>query len=323
MLYRIVLFLMAGFYFSFSCGAAEVVDRVVAVVDDEPITLSELNEEGKDFFRAIAAQVPADELEQAIASARKEVLGGMIDKKLTSAKAEKMGIAVAESEIDDAINKILIDNSITMEQFDTTLQSRGMSLSYYRESLRDQILRNKLVGYEIGSKIVITDEMLREYYNTSYASDISDGGFYLLQMGFLWQPGDETSRKQAYERAEQVRQLALAGESFKELARANSQLPSAADGGDIGVLSKGEMAPYMRDVILAMRPGDISPIVETSSGYQFYKLLSSRENGVTAQAPFDSVKEEMQQLLYHQEMEKGFEKWVRELREKAYIKEML
>jgi peptidyl-prolyl cis-trans isomerase SurA len=323
MLYRIVFLIVASFYFSLSCASAEVVDRVVAVVDDEPITLSELNEEGKEFFRALAAQVPPGELEKTLADARKEVLKGMIDKMLTLSKAEKMGIGVAESEIDAAINKILVDNGITLEQFSASLEKRGMSLDFYRNSIRDQILRSKLVSYEIGSKIVITEEMVREYYNNKYASDISEGGFYVLQMGFSWQPGNEAEKKEAYARAEQAREKALAGENFKELAKAFSELPSAADGGDIGVLTKDEMAPYMRDTILAMRPGDISPIVETSSGYQFFKLLSSREGQVTSQAPFDSVKKEIQDLLYQQEMEKGFEKWVREMKEKAYIREML
>jgi len=83
------------------------------------------------------------------------------------------------------------------------------------------------------------------------------------------------------------------------------------------------MAAYMRDAILSMHPGEISPIIETGSTFQFFKLLSSREGDLVVKAPYESVKDEIRDILYRQEMEKNYKAWVENLREQAYIKILL
>jgi peptidyl-prolyl cis-trans isomerase SurA len=100
-------------------------------------------------------------------------------------------------------------------------------------------------------------------------------------------------------------------------------LPSAADGGDIGLFKKDEMAAYMKDVILAMHPGEISPIVEAGNAFQFFKLLSMRDGDIVVKAPYETVREEIRDILYRQEMEEQYNIWVKSLREKAYIKILL
>jgi peptidyl-prolyl cis-trans isomerase SurA len=306
-----------------------LVDRVVAVVNDDAITLSELEKAGREFFERIKTQAPANEVDRAMEKARKDVLSSLIDKFIVRQQAEKLFITVSEKELDAAIDQMLVRNNATIQDFRGELTEMNISEQDYRDNLRDQILKSKLIGYEVRSRIVIIEEDIQAYYQKEYTLGKGEGGYYILQMGFTWRntvvlekAGFDT-KEEAREKAEEIRVKVVAGESFRELAKAYSNLPSAADGGDIGLFKKNEMASYMKDVIMAMRPGEISPIVETGNAFQFFKLLSAQEGDVVVKAPYESVREEIRNILYRQEMEEQYNIWVKSLREEAYIKILL
>jgi peptidyl-prolyl cis-trans isomerase SurA len=308
---------------------AELVDRVVAEVNDDVITLSELEKAGESYFQRIRDKAPARELDLALRQARKEVLASLIDKMLLSQAAAKISVTVTEAEIDTAIDQILARNKATIKDFRKDLKSMHMTEQAYRENLFDQILQSKMISYEVKSRIVITEEAIKEYYQKEYTREEGESGYYILQMGFTWEkqgnlvmPGT-VAKQDAKKRAEEIRIRVLDGESFKELANSYSNLPSAKDGGDIGMIKKDEMAPYMRDTVLAIRPGEISPIVETESGYQFFKLIAVRDGETVVLAPYETVRAEIRDLLYQEEVKEQYDIWVIELREKAYIKEFL
>lgn len=325
----VFVFFFSFFLWSTQSQGEHLVDRVVAVVNDDVITLSELEKTGRTFFERIKTKAPPSEVERALEKARQEVLASLIDKMLVRQVAEKLNISVNESEIDRAIDQILARNNATIEDFRQELVSIGATEQEYRDNLRDQILQSKIVSYEVRSRIVIVEENIKEYYQKEYTLEKGEGGYYILQMGFTWRnavtlegAGFDT-KEEARKKAEEIRARILNGESFTELAKANSNLPSAEDGGDIGLLQKDEMAAYMKDVILAMKPGEISPIIETGNTYQFFKLLSLREGDLVVKAPYETVREEIRDILYQQEMEEQFKTWVKSLREEAYIKILL
>ena len=302
---------------------AEIIDRVVAEVNDTVITLSELNEEGKDILKLIADQTAPEELETALQSARRDILSRMIDRKITVQQAEKMNISVTESEIDTAIQTIITQNNATEEIFKRELAAIGISKESYRASIREQILHSKLTGYEVYSKIAITEERAREYYEKHYMRTVEPSSYYLLQMGFEWREQINNSQENALQKATQARDAAISGQSFHHLAMSLSDLPSAADGGEIGLISEKEMAPEMYKIINALQPGEISPIVEAGSAYIFFKLLAANKEGTIVRAPFEFVKQDILGTLRAKEQEKQYTKWVQELREEAYIKELL
>jgi len=311
--------------------SAELVDRVVAVVNDEVITMSEVNEEGKGFFKKITEQAPATQMEEALGRAREEVLNNLIDKKLIAQEALKQNVSVSDEELQAAAEQMLSNNKITRETLDNQLAQMGMTYEAYLGTLRNQILQSKLVNYEIRSKIIITDNMILDYYDTHYTKHVSQGGYYLMQMGFIWgkdstangsAPAKYADKIDAKKRAERVRDLVLSGQDFRTLAQKFSDLPSAADGGDIGVFEEDEMAAYMREAVLKLNPGELSEVLETPSGYQFFKLLSSQDGQIVVQASFDSVKEEIRNKLYEEELKGEFDNWVKKIKEDAYIKKL-
>lgn len=299
---------------------AELVDRIVAIVDDDIITFSDLNNEGEPFFKKIREQAPSHEVDDALLIARQEMLTSLIDKLIIEQRAQKLGISVGEEEINKAVEGIIARNNTNREDFIRNLKIMGGTEESFRASLKNQILQSKLIDYEIRSKVVVTEEKMKDYYTQNYTQKTIEGAYHILQMGFQW--GEYQNKKEAAEKATNMRNMVIEGGNFKELARKFSDLPSAVDGGDIGVFKENELAPYMKNSILTIRPGEISPIVETPSGYQFFKLLSTKGD-VKAQASYESVKDDIKNILYQQEAESQYEKWVTELRDQAYIKKLL
>lgn len=318
------LFLITNLFLCSVTLAGELVDRVVAVVNDDVITLSELEEEAAPTIAKIRAEAPPAQVDDAIQKARQEILRNMIDHKLLLQRAAKLQIEVADADIDAAIDRIMEQNSLTVEQFREQLAAMGVTEEKYRTSLRDQILRSRLLSYEIRSKVVITNEQVEAYYRNKYMQHNSPEGYHILQFGSGWEDkGRSASKEEALKRAEQLREMIIAGENFNEIAKNYSDLPSGVDGGDIGTFKKNELADYMWQAIKDLHPGEVSPIIETPAGFQFFKLLSKSSDGVIAQAPLENVKEEIRTTLYDQELKKKFEYWVKELRENSYVKELL
>ena len=310
----------------------EVVDRVVAEVNDDVITLSEIEEEGKGLFRKIALEVPAQDRLSAIEQVRKDILRSMIDQKLIQQEAAKQGIIVTSEEIDTMVEQMLQASNITREQLLEELEASGVDEASYRSNIESQIYQSKLLNIDVRSRVVITEEAILDHYDTRYTKHIPEGGYYLLQIGIGWGETEgedldpaviEQRKLSARQRAERVQKLARSGSDFKELARKFSDLPSAAEGGDIGVFEEEEMASYMRGAVTSLNPGEVSAIVETPVGYQFFKLLSSKEGGIVMLAPYSQVKEEIREILYDQELRKEYEEWIEEIRSEAYIRTSL
>jgi peptidyl-prolyl cis-trans isomerase SurA len=317
----LVLFLLAPL----SQAGANVIDSCVAVVNDDVITLSEVNEAGKPMFQRIAEEVPPSQLADALKQARKTVIDKLIEKKLLVHKANEMQISVTDKDVDRALNQILKRNNTTLKQFKSELSRLGMSEEQYRENLHDQILGSKLINYEVRSKVVIPESQILDYYDQHYTEQVDTGGFYILQIGIT--PDEESTPSDpaqadatARKKAERILSLIKGGQDFKQLAKQYSDLPSAVDGGDIGAFQKDEMAAYMRDAVTSLKPGEVSGIVKSPSGYMIFKLLSSQEGEIITKVPYDEVKEEIRNTLYQQEMEKRYDTWMKELRNQAYIK---
>lgn len=311
--------------------AAQLVDKVVAVVNDEIITLSELNEEGKTVFKRIAATTPAAQLEETLLHAREDVLDSLIDKRLIAQKAAANNITVSGSEVDAAFESTMRRNGITREELLAKLAEAGLDEATYRSTLKSQILQSKLVGSEVHSKIVITEDMIQKLYREQYTSEIENGAYYLLQMGFSWAAADGgeqsaasryANKMEARKRAERIRNLVVAGQDFGELARKYSDLPSAEDGGDLGTFLLDDMAPDMQAAVAELKNGEVSEIIETGAGYQFFKVLSAGEDVVVEKAPYESVREEIRNALFEDEAEQTYKAWVKDLKDKAYIQKL-
>ena len=270
------------------------------------------------------AETPASQQEDALRRAQKKVLEAMVDRKLLLQRAKRRGVTISPEEIDMQYFGIMEKNGLSEEDFAKELAKIGSSPEKYKKSLEAQLIRQRLISYEIRSKVVITNEDIERYYHEEYGLENKEDGLHILQIGIMWGPGRQAATKQeARLKAEQMRAMVMDGEEFEKIARRYSDLPSAKDGGDIGVLAEDELSTSMHQCLAGLRPGQISRVMETPSGFQFFKVLSSRKGNIICQAPLPLVRDEIRTILYDREMKEKFDKWVVTLREHSYIKEQL
>ena len=306
---------------------SELIDKVVAVVNNDIITLSEVEQEAEGLYRVIAQKNSGDSQLQILAEAREKTLDALIDRKLIAQKAERHNVSVSEEEIENGYEKVRNRSGLDETEFRKKLEESGMTEKSYRANIGAQILQSKIVSFDVRSKVVITEAMMLDYYDENYTYRVEEGNFYLLQIGFAIDKSTNsedltTNIKSTRKRAERVHNLALNGQDFKTLAKKFSDLPSAVDGGDIGAFMLDEMASSMRSAVSALEPGGISKIIETDAGFQFFKLLSGESNTIVVTSSFEEAKDEIKQKLFEQKMNEAYSEWIKGLKEKAYIQKL-
>lgn len=311
---------------------AEMLDRIIAVVNDDIITLSELEETGKEYLTRIQRDAPEGEVEATLRQARERLLDKLVNERLITQEAAKANIAVPDAQVEESYARQLEKMGLSQREFAQKLEEAGLSEEQYKLDLRNKLLRDKLIIFEVRSKVVVTEEMMREYYQNEYSTEMEEGGYYLLQIGSTWggtaqvnQSEDllEADKARAKKEAKDIWEQAQNGGDFSDLARKHSDLPSAADGGHLGVFQEDDMAPYMRDAILSLDVGEISPIIETPNGYQFFKLLSRESGDGKMRVPFEAVKGEIRDKLEQRNFENIYKQWVKDIKESSYIEIML
>ena len=306
-------------------AAAKLVDKVVAVVDSDVITLSELDAEVAQRYQDLLSSSDPADLAQ-LEDVRQKTLESLIDRRLLSRKAQEANITVSDLEIDRAFESQRKRSGMSQAQFLSQMKQAGVSEAVVRDNLRAGILQSKLLSIDVRSKIVITDAMVRESYQKNYVETVDGKTYNLLQMGFTWAMdntgGSQRSKREALELAKEIRASVLAGKDFKKLAQEHSDLPSAADGGDIGSFSLDEMAPDMAAVIKGLRASQVSDIIETSDGYQFFQVTSTDKDAVIITAEYDDVKNEIREKLFQKQLQEEYEDWIKKLKADAYIQKM-
>ena len=173
-----------------SSSVAVLLDKVVAVVDSDIITMTELEKEAEQYYARVKDVTPADKMDEAMMQVRSEVLKGLIEKRLILLKAKARNIIISADEFNMAYEQMLKSNNLTKDQFIIQLEKSGMTEAFHKEMFKTQMIQAKLVNYDIRSKIVVTEDMILEYYDIEFVTRIDSDGFYLLQMGFSWQEDD-------------------------------------------------------------------------------------------------------------------------------------
>ena len=300
-------------------AASEVLDRIVAVVNEDIILLSELRERMEPYAQRIRQQgFDLDKERQMIFKVREEMLNRLVDEKLTDQEIKRNDIQVDDAEIDSTIERIKAANSFTDEDLRRFLEQDQMTMEQYREKIREQVLRTRLVNYQVKSKIVITEEEIRAYYDSH--PEIYGGKLRYHLRNILMRVPDfstDTEKQAIKEQMQQIQSQIDAGESFADLARTYSQSPAAAEGGDIGEFAKETLSSQIQEALDGLTPGQATAVLDTDQGFQlFYVESVNRTEG----KPLENVREEIHQKLFAEVVDKKFLSWLEDLRSQSHIK---
>lgn len=294
-----------------------MVDRIVAVVNDDIILLSELNRVFDPYAENIRRRgLPTEEERAMLFKVREEILSHLIDQKLTDQESKRLGITVSDKEIDSAVERIKEANFYTDESMREALEKEGLTMEEYREQMEEQILRSKLVNFEVRSKIIITKEDIASYYENH--KDVYQGKKkYHFRNILMKPPADDEKKLEVKEKMEIILARLKEGEPFERLAEKYSELPSAEKGGDLGVFDYDVLSPQLKEAIKGLKAGDFTPVLDTDLGYQIFFIQEIIE---PSSKSLEEALPEIEENLYKEIVDSKFKSWLEDLRKRSHIK---
>jgi peptidyl-prolyl cis-trans isomerase SurA len=288
-------------------------ERVIAVVNNDAITLGEL-EEAMAATRADARQRPPGSDEQV----RREFLNRFIETRLQLQEADREKVAVDEAEIDEElIERIKKANLKDIEDFKTALKGQGISYESVRKRLRENIKLAKVVRRKVTIRISVTEPEIDRYLAENREKLETGLAYHARHILIVPEGGTHDAAWEAARiRTEVVRTQLREGADFLELARKYSADATAKDGGDLGALKRGELSPDIETRILALAPGQVSEPYRSELGYHIFRLES--KDGLEGEG-LNRARAQIREILFRQKYEARLEAWLREIRERAVI----
>lgn len=291
----------------------EVAERVIAVVNNDAITLGEL-EEAMAVARHDARQRPPGSDEQM----RREFLNRFIESRLQLQEADREKITVDEAEVDEELTeRIKKSNLKDIEEFKTALKNQGINYDSVRRRLRDGIKTSKVVRRKVTIRVSVTDAEIDRYLDENRAKLETGLAYHARHILIVPEGGSNDAAWEAARiRTEVVRSQLREGADFAEIARKFSGDATARDGGDLGTLNRGELSQDIEARILALAPGAVSEPYRSDLGYHIFRLES--KDGLEGDG-LTRARQQIREILFRQKYEARLDAWLREIRERAVI----
>lgn len=273
--FLICLFVLTGGLVNTTAVAADPipVDRIVAVVGDEVITLKELNQRLGSAVAQLKKQgtpLPPEDVIQ------RQMLERLIMDRIQLQMAKESGIKIDDIQLDQTIGRIAAGNKMTLQQFRAALEKDGITFAKFREEIREEMTVARLREREVDSRLVISDGEVDNYL--AQQATTSGGEEYQLAHILLRAP-ESASPEQLQKlrnRAEQAAQKARQGTSFAELAASYSDAPDALQGGNLGWRALDRVPTLYAEAAAKLKPGEVSPVLRSPAGFHLLKLVAKR-----------------------------------------------
>ncbi|MGD0958892.1 MAG: peptidylprolyl isomerase [Methylomonas sp.] len=250
---------------------ARVLDRIVAVVEDDVILERELDQEIASItakLKSSNVMMPPDYV------LRKQVIERMIVDKLQRQLAARSGIQVSDDMLRNSIADIASRNGLTVERFHEELSRQGMDFKGFEENLRNEIIINQLRGREIGSRVKVTDAEVAHYMETQSKAGLSNSQYHLGHILIaVSEAASAAVIQKAKDKADQVVSELRAGKDFNQMAVSVSNDDNALKGGDLGWRGMGQIPTLFSDSVANMKKGDVSDPIRSPSGFHIIKVL--------------------------------------------------
>ena len=315
----IYLLALSVIVFAVSTGylQAEITNRVVATVNSDIITLHELNTSMKRVTGLSPRDLRQRDVEKYF-GLRRSVLNTLINERIAQQEIAKLEIQVTAKDIEQSVEQVKRENNITHEELIQELKSDGITLEEYKERIKEEIQRYRLINYAVKSKIVVTEEDVRRYYENHIDAYRA---VYEVRLARIFlrirDPDDAEEIARVRHLGSEILQGLRQGRDFFEMSKKYSQGPVASEGGDLGWVELNNLETGLRNTISKLSPGGYTGLNPVPSGFQIIKVLEEKEGGVK---PFEEVRDAIRSKLYKQKVEKKYAAWIEELREKSFIK---
>ncbi len=302
---------------------ASEVNRVVAVVGDEVITSLDLDKVLRQIQQQVesAAAARPGEATPSEGQMRRMAMDRLIEDKIFDQEVKRAKLGVSQAELDMYVDRIKNANQMSNEEFLAQLSRRGVTPEEYKEDLKREILKHKLVERFVKSRVVISDKEVESFYAQQTGGAPTEGQVRLRAVFLKVADGaDQAQEDQVRAQAQKLRDKVAGGADIAEVAKNYSQGPGADQGGDLGLVSPNDLLPSMRHALGQLKPGQISPVFQVPGAFAFMQLVDDKAAKVVASGLTPQLKEQIRQRLEQETLDKRFREWLRELRAKSYVR---
>lgn len=296
-----------------------VVDRVVAVVNEEAVLMSELQEALVLYLRETREAMPATGLDRE--RLLQKVLARMVDHRLQIQEARRDKVEVTDDEVGTVMEDFVKRNGGDRPRIEEQLRAQGLTWELVRRDMRESLLAQKVRARRIGRRSTVTEAEVDGYLAENRAKFETDLKYHPRHIAVLAQPPSSTA---AWERAKAEIDGIVArlrdGADFAELARLSSRDGSASAGGDLGWLARGELAPLFEEPILRVGKGEVTAPIKSDNGYHLFRL---EDREVLTAEMLGQLRQQVRDILLQKKGQERLEEWLQGLRQRALIAERL
>jgi parvulin-like peptidyl-prolyl isomerase len=296
-----------------------VVDRVVAVVNEDVILMSELQEAFVLFLREARETMPTTDLDRE--RLLQKVLARMVDHRLQIQEARRDKVEVTEDEIGTVMDDFVKRNGGDRPRIEEQLRAQGLSWELVRRDMRDSLLAQKVRARRIGRRSTVTEVEVDGYLAENRVKFETELKYHPRHIAVLAQPPNSTAAwARAKAETDGIVARLRAGADFAELARQASQDGSASEGGDLGWLARGELAPVFEEPILRLGKGEVTEPIKSDNGYHLFRL---EEREALTSEMLGQLRQQARDILLQKKAQERLEEWLQGLRQRALIAERL
>ncbi len=299
-------------------GESQLLDQVIAVVNDEAITQSELDGLLRPIYEEYKQRYSGEKFVQELTEARRKLLNQLIEDRIVFQEAKSRSIKSDAAQIDEQMSEFQ-KRFATPGDMEAALNSQGVTLHGLRDRLERQAMVRTLHEQEVRAKVLVSPSEIEKYYDEHPADFLQKAR--ARPRSITLKKNDEAREKglkdeEAWKKIQDIHTKLKKGADFAEVARQESQDAQAKNGGLGDWVERGAMIEAVDQVLFKLKPGESSEIVETAMGYHLFRL---EEIQAENKKSLEEVRDEIHGKLYQQKSEQRFNEWMQELKQKTYI----
>jgi peptidyl-prolyl cis-trans isomerase SurA len=327
---KLALFVSVLLLAAIALRADDIVDEIIARVDDQIITRSDMEKAKSTQLEELKQRYPSD-WQSHVAKAQADTLRDLIDQQLLLERGKELGIT-GETELVKRLNTLRQQMGLaSIDDLEKEAQKQGVSYEDFKEQIRISIVTQQVVGQEVGGKLHISNEDIQDWYNKHQKELEGPEEVNLSEIMVSTQPAKESAEgkdnqtaepedpakvAQAEAKANQLLDQLKKGANFEDLAKKNSDGPTATQGGTLGTFKRGELAKDLEDKTFSLKAGENTGVIRTRQGFIILKVTAHRAAGIP---PLKDISDRIREAIYSERLEPAARAYLTKLREQAYI----
>ncbi len=298
----------------FGIAASEVVEEIVAIVNDDIITLSQYKEYHDSLYQMLRAQLQGEEFEKQYTRLKGEILDNMITDLLLLQLAKEKQLNVTD-QVRGTVEQIKKENNIESdEQLRRELGRQGIDYELWLKQLEENLLRQALVFTEVDRSIVIEDSESVNYYKSHYEEYVEPEEYKIRA---IYLSSEERSQDELQVLMKEIEGKIKAGDEFGALAGQYSDGAIKENQGDLGTLKKGELDAKLQAAVANVKPGEVTVWVQAKAGWYLLKLEEKKDSRLKS---FEEVKKEIEEKIFSEKRTQKLKEFLGGIKKKSYIK---